>query len=148
MNTTFRDTKPRRSTVVAIGAFDGVHRGHRTLLERVAARARETGRESVALCFEPLPRQFFMGRNRVARLTSPREREEMLRSLVDRVHVMRFDEKLAATKAEDFVRDVLVTELAASEIWIGPEFRFGHGRQGDLALLQVLGQEHGFTASE
>jgi riboflavin kinase/FMN adenylyltransferase len=147
MSQTHRDLEPRGS-VVAIGAFDGVHRGHRALLDRVRQRAHETGQESIALCFEPLPRQYFMGRNRIARLSSPREREEALRKLVARVHVMRFDEHLASTPAELFVRDVLVRELNAKEVWIGPEFRFGHGRQGDFNLLQSLGQQCGFEAHQ
>lgn len=136
-----------RGSVVAIGAFDGVHRGHQTLLARVRERADALALPAVALSFEPLPRQFFQGRGAVPRLTAPREKLALLAARADRVGLLRFGVALAAMSAEDFVRRVLAARLAAREVLVGPEFRFGQGRRGDLALLQVLGVSLGFTAS-
>lgn len=137
----------RRGSVVCIGAFDGVHLGHQRLLAQVRQRADALGVEAVAVSFEPLPREFFQRSGPIARLTSARQKFERLRDAgMDRVGLLRFDRRLAETSAEDFVQRLLVERLATREIWIGPDFRFGHGRRGDLALLQQLGALHGFSA--
>ena len=134
-------------SVVCIGAFDGLHRGHRALVGRAVARARELGVEAVALSFEPLPREYFARSSAPPRLSLPRAKFEGLRALgADRVGLLRFDAKLTALKASDFVERVLVQRLAAREVWVGPEFRFGKGRGGDLTLLKELGSHHGFVA--
>jgi riboflavin kinase/FMN adenylyltransferase len=135
-----------RGSVVAIGAFDGVHCGHQVLLDAVGARARALGLPAVAVSFEPLPRQYFMGRNAIARLTTPRDKLALLAARVDLVGLLRFTAALASTSAEAFVDQVLVERLAAREVWVGPEFRFGHARRGDVALLAGLGAARGFTA--
>ncbi len=138
-----------RGSVVCIGAFDGLHGGHRALVRHTAARARAMGVEAVALTFEPLPREFFARENPPPRLTLARAKVEGLRELgADTVGLLRFDAAMAAMSAEDFVRRMLVERLSAREVWIGPEFRFGHRRGGDLALLQAMGAELGFTANE
>jgi riboflavin kinase/FMN adenylyltransferase len=150
MATYFRDaTGPcltPRGAVVCIGAFDGVHRGHLSLLARVRERAHARGYAAVAVSFEPVPRQYFQGRANFARLTTPGEKLHRLRDEADVVGMLRFNSRLANTSAEDFVRDVLVGRLSAREVWVGPGFRFGHQRHGDLALLQKLGHDHGFHA--
>lgn len=136
-------------SVVCIGAFDGLHQGHRALVRHAAARARARGVACVVLTFEPLPREFFARDNPPPRLTLARAKVEGLLALgADRVGLLRFDARLSAMSAEDFVRTLLVGRLAAREVWIGPEFRFGHRRGGDLALLQSLGDELGFSAGE
>ncbi|MBB3277435.1 MULTISPECIES: bifunctional riboflavin kinase/FAD synthetase [unclassified Pseudoxanthomonas] len=138
-----------RGSVVCIGAFDGLHGGHRALVRHTAARARAMGVDAVALTFEPLPREFFARENPPPRLTLARAKVEGLRELgADTVGLLRFDAAMAAMSAEDFVRRMLVERLSAREVWIGPEFRFGHRRGGDLALLQAMGAELGFTANE
>jgi riboflavin kinase/FMN adenylyltransferase len=134
-------------SVVCIGAFDGLHLGHRGLVDRAVARARALGVDAVALSFEPLPREYFAGDAAPPRLSLPRAKFEGLRVLgADRVGLLRFDAKLAALDAREFVERVLVNRLAAREVWVGPEFRFGKGRGGDLALLKELGERHGFVA--
>ena len=134
-------------SVVCIGAFDGLHLGHRALVGRAVARARELGVPAVALGFEPLPREFFAKDAKPPRLMLPRAKVEGLWSLgCDRVGLLRFGARLASMSAEDFVREVLVKRLAAREVWVGPEFRFGKGRTGDIALLQAMGAEPGFAA--
>jgi riboflavin kinase/FMN adenylyltransferase len=133
--------------VVCIGAFDGLHRGHRALVGHAVARARALGVDAVALSFEPLPREYFAGSDAPPRLSLPRAKFEGLRALgADRVGLLRFDAKLVALDARDFVERVLVQRLAAREVWVGPEFRFGKGRGGDLALLKEMGERHGFVA--
>lgn len=138
-----------RGSVVCIGAFDGLHLGHRALLRRAVTRARELGLPAVALSFEPLPREFFAREAKPPRLMLPRAKVEGMRALgIDVVGLLRFEVKLASMTAEEFVRRVLVERLSAREVWVGPEFRFGKGRSGDLAFLQALGREHGFAAGE
>ncbi len=137
-----------QGSIVCIGAFDGVHRGHRALLARARERARQGGFESVALSFEPLPRQHFQGHDGIARLTSPRQRMRMLSAFADRVGLLRFNARLAAMSAEDFVARILAGQLNAREVWVGPGFRFGHARRGDIGLLRELGKRLGFTAHE
>ncbi|MFN3702230.1 bifunctional riboflavin kinase/FAD synthetase [Thermomonas sp.] len=159
----FRDASPSpghgrafcpQGSVVCIGAFDGLHLGHRALVGRAVERARALGVPAVALGFEPLPREFFAREARPPRLMLARAKVEGLRALgCEGVGLLRFNAALAAMPAEDFIRQVLVEQLAAHEVWVGPEFRFGKGRAGDLALLQAQGAAlaasgRGFTAHE
>lgn len=134
-------------SVVCIGAFDGLHLGHRALLRRTVERARSLGLPAAALSFEPLPREFFAPGAPPPRLRLPRAKFEGLCELgADLVGLLRFDAKLSALSAEDFIRSVLVRRLAAREVWVGPGFRFGHRRGGDLETLRREGAAHGFTA--
>jgi riboflavin kinase / FMN adenylyltransferase len=136
-----------QGSVVCIGAFDGLHLGHRALVDRAVARARALGVPVVALSFEPLPREFFAKDVKPPRLMLPRAKLEGLYALgCDSVGLLRFDAKLAAMPAEEFVREVLVGQLSAREVWVGPGFRFGKGRGGDIELLQAMGEVHGFVA--
>lgn len=153
MSRLFRDVEggPRcpHGSVVCIGAFDGLHLGHQALVRRTVLRAREFGLPAVAVSFEPLPREFFALDNPPPRLLLPRARIEGLLGLgIDQVGLLRFDRKLSGLAAEDFVRIVLRQRLSAREVWVGPEFRFGKGRAGDIALLRRMGAELGFDASE
>ena len=138
-----------QGSVVCIGAFDGLHPGHRALAGRAVERARALGVAAVALSFEPLPRELFAKGESPPRLMLPRAKVEGLRALgCDGVGLLRFDATLAAMSAEDFVRQVLVARLAVHEVWVGPGFHFGRGRAGDIALLRTLGEKCGFTAHE
>ena len=153
MSRLFRDVdggcRYPRGSVVCIGAFDGLHLGHQALVRHAVARARALGVPALALSFEPLPREFFAAGLPPPRLLLPRAKVEGLLGLgADAVGLLRFDTRLSALGAEDFVSQVLVGALAASEIWVGPEFRFGNGRSGDIALLQRMGRERGFEAGE
>ncbi|MBB3227311.1 riboflavin kinase/FMN adenylyltransferase [Luteibacter sp. Sphag1AF] len=133
-------------SVLAIGAFDGLHRGHQTLLDEVRQRACAQGLVPAVVTFEPLPRAFFSPVP-VPRLSSLREKVEgMTAAGVRDLLSLRFDAALTAMSAEDFVRRVLVGRMAAREVWVGSDFRFGHKRAGDFALLESMGAELGFTA--
>ncbi|HLM53355.1 MAG TPA: bifunctional riboflavin kinase/FAD synthetase [Pseudoxanthomonas sp.] len=134
-------------SVVCIGAFDGLHLGHRALVRHAVARARERGLPAVALSFEPLPREFFSQGMPPPRLSLPRARFIGLSGLgADSIGLLRFDAALAAMDAETFARRVLSQRLRARAVWIGPDFRFGHRRGGDLDSLHALGGELGFSA--
>lgn len=153
MSQLFRDVEGKaicpQGSVVCIGAFDGLHRGHQALVGHARERAREFDLPLVALSFEPLPREYFAGEAPPPRLSLPRAKFEGLRALgADRVGLLRFDAHLAAMTAEAFIETVLVRRLAVREVWVGPEFRFGRQRRGDLALLQAQGVKHGFAANE
>jgi riboflavin kinase/FMN adenylyltransferase len=132
-------------SIVAIGAFDGLHLGHQTILDEVCRRSAEQGLVSAVITFEPLPRAFF-SKVPVPRLSGVREKAEgMTAAGIRELLSLRFDEALTQMSAEDFVRQVIVGRLAAREVWVGEDFRFGHKRFGDFALLQRMGQELGFA---
>ncbi|MCE7950700.1 MAG: bifunctional riboflavin kinase/FAD synthetase [Xanthomonadales bacterium PRO7] len=153
MNLLFRDVAgpclAPRGSAVCIGAFDGVHRGHQAVLAQVRTNAQAHGLMPVAVSFAPIPRVFFARDDAVPQLSSTREKIALLRHAgMDRVLLLRFAAKLAAMSAQDFVERVLVRRLRARHVLVGPGFRFGHARAGDLALLQQMGKVHGFEAAE
>ncbi|HHW4680291.1 MAG TPA: bifunctional riboflavin kinase/FAD synthetase, partial [Xylella taiwanensis] len=149
----FRDSEGGRlfpqGSVVCIGAFDGLHLGHQALVRRAFQHATALDVPTVALSFEPLPREFFAPTAPPPRLTLTRAKIEGLHRFgADSVGLLRFDSRLAAMRAQTFVERVLVGRLGIREVLIGPQFRFGHQRSGDIALLQQLGLVYGFTATE
>jgi riboflavin kinase/FMN adenylyltransferase len=128
---------------VTIGNFDGVHLGHRAVL--AATRAAGGGLPVTAVCFEPAPREHLDPAGAPARLTRLAEKCGPLAAAgCDHLVVLRFDAAMAALGPEEFVARVLVEGLGARCVVIGEDFRFGHGRAGDLALLSRLGARHGF----
>jgi riboflavin kinase/FMN adenylyltransferase len=132
--------RARGRCALTIGNFDGVHRGHRALIERVIAKAREAKLTSCVLTFEPHPREFFGGERAPARLTRLRDKLALLAELgVERVHVARFDERFAALPAERFIEEVLVRGLGVQWLLVGRDFRFGARRAGDFSTLQNRG---------
>jgi len=134
-------------SVACIGAFDGLHLGHRALVRHAAGRARALGVPMVALGFEPLPREFFAPGDPPPRLQLPRARVEGLCALgADLVGLLRFNARMTRMAPEEFVRRVLVERLSVREVHVGPGFRFGHRRAGDLDALRREGAAHGFTA--
>jgi riboflavin kinase/FMN adenylyltransferase len=137
----------QRPGAVTIGNFDGVHLGHQAMLARLTARSASVGGAPTVLTFEPHPREIFTPDSAPTRLTSLREKLEILRGLgVARVHVCRFTKPFAALSAEDFVRRILVEGLRARYVLVGDDFRFGAKRAGDFALLKQLGEKYGFEA--
>jgi riboflavin kinase/FMN adenylyltransferase len=132
----------RGRCALTIGNFDGVHRGHRALIDRVVAKARELSLPSCVLTFEPHPREFFAPAAAPARLTRLREKLELIAATgVERVHVIRFDARFAALSAARFIEDVLVRGLRTAWLLVGRDFRFGAQRKGDFAALG----NHGFA---
>jgi len=133
--------------VVCIGAFDGLHLGHLHLLADARAQADALGLDLVGVSFEPLPREYFGKANPPPRLILAQQKFRALRGLgADAVGLLRFNQALADTSAEDFIAELLVRRLNARRVLVGPDFFFGKGRKGDLALLQQAGDKAGFEA--
>ena len=134
-----------QGSAVTIGNFDGLHRGHRAVLERLHSRAVERGLLTTVMTFEPTPQEYFAPQSAPARLQRLRDKLVTLDALgVDQVICLRFDRKLAALSARAFVERILVTGLDVRYLVIGDDFRFGAGRDGDFAYLCAAGREHGF----
>lgn len=130
---------------LTIGNFDGVHRGHQVILDRLVREARSRQLSSCVLTFEPHPREVFTPHAAPTRLTNLREKLELLAAQgVERAHVLRFSRSFAALTAEAFVEKVLGDTLRARWILIGDDFRFGARRAGDIGLLRALGPRFGF----
>src|SRR5262245_27827361 len=133
------------AAALTVGNFDGIHRGHQTMLQRLLDDTRSRGQKSCEITFEPHPREFFAASAAPTRLTSLREKLELLAAHgVERTHVQRFDRAFAALAPEAFVEQVVVGRLRARWLLIGEDFRFGARRAGDLALLQRLSRKHGY----
>jgi riboflavin kinase/FMN adenylyltransferase len=132
--------------VVAIGNFEGVHRGHRAVIAVALARGRELSRKTAVLTFEPHPRAVFRPDEPVFRLSDEAAKLRLLGSTgLDGVIVMRFDAVLAALAAEDFVRKILIERFAVAGVVVGFDFHFGKGRAGSPDFLEAAGRTHGFT---
>jgi riboflavin kinase/FMN adenylyltransferase len=130
---------------VTIGNFDGVHLGHQAMIARVVAAARERGVTPAVLTFEPHPRELFAPASAPTRITSFREKIELLAHHgIERVHVRRFSRRFAAMSPDAFVSQVLVAELQARWVLVGDDFRYGARRAGDVASLREAGRRHGF----
>jgi riboflavin kinase/FMN adenylyltransferase len=134
------------ATALAIGNFDGVHLGHGALVGCLGELARAAGLPPTVLTFEPHPREFFAPALAPARLTTLREKLELLGEAgIAQVMVCRFNACFAALSAGEFIDRVLVQGLKVRHLIIGDDFRFGKGRAGDFALLQAAGARHGFA---
>jgi riboflavin kinase/FMN adenylyltransferase len=133
------------SPAVTIGNFDGVHRGHRTLIDAAARWAEAERGTVVVLTLDPHPARLLDPERAPTTLTTVEQKGELLAALgVDVFAVLPFTAALAERSAEDFVRRVLVQALGARRVVIGEDFRFGHRREGDVGRLRALGEEHGF----
>ena len=129
-----------------IGNFDGVHLGHKTIIDQVKQKAAQLGVPSVVMIFEPQPREFFQGAEAPPRLMPFRQKfEALLAEGVDMVLCIRFDETFRSYSGMGFIEDVLVSGLGVRHLVVGDDFRFGCDRAGDFKLLQSVGQERGFT---
>ena len=132
--------RARGRCALTIGNFDGVHRGHRALIDRVIATARETRVTACVLTFEPHPREFFTPEAAPARITRLRDKLELLAQAgIEHAHVARFDAGFAALPAQRFIDDILVRGLGTQWLLVGRDFRFGARRAGDFAALQNRG---------
>jgi riboflavin kinase/FMN adenylyltransferase len=134
----------RHETVLTIGAFDGVHRGHQVLIKGVVDRAHATGRLAVLITFHPHPAVVLAPERAPRYLTTPGEKVALLEGLgMDLVVLLPFSRQVAATPARDFLAAVS-RHLRLAELWVGADFALGRGREGDVAHLQELGQELGY----
>ena len=134
-----------RGSHAAIGNFDGVHRGHRVIIDRAREAAEHHSGPLSVVTFEPHPRSFFTPDLKPFRLTPPERKERLLRELgVEILFVFPFDAALAGMSAESFADDVLGERLGLATVAAGANFRFGHRRAGDTALLRAIGPVAGY----
>lgn len=130
---------------LTIGNFDGVHLGHQAMLAKLRAAAVARGLPACVMTFEPHPREFFAPDQAPVRLTSMREKLELLRSHgVARTHVLRFNFALAQVTAADFIGRILVRGLGVRWLQVGDDFRFGARRAGDLVMLRAQAAQYGY----
>jgi riboflavin kinase/FMN adenylyltransferase len=138
--------RPRHcGSVVTIGNFDGVHRGHQAILAQLEQAGARLGLPDTVMIFEPQPQEFFQGDAAPPRLMHWRDKVDALAAAgVQRVLCVRFDAKFRALTAREFVKQLLVDGLGCRYLVVGDDFRFGCDRSGDFTLLQAAGQEFGF----
>ncbi len=145
------DSRPAqwRTPVVAVGNFDGLHRGHAKILDRVSRQAAERGATALVLTFDPHPPRVVRPDKAPPLLMTLAQKVEALRHAgAQGVAVVRFTHELSQWSPEAFVERVLVDWLRASEVWVGGNFLFGRDRLGNFTLLRLLGQQHGFRAEK
>lgn len=132
-------------TALTIGNFDGVHLGHQAMIAELTRAARERGLQSCVLTFEPNPREFFAPDQAPTRLTSLREKIELLAAQgIDRLHVCRFNYEFARITAEEFIERILVKGFDVRWLLVGDDFRFGARRAGDIDTLRRASSRFGF----
>lgn len=133
--------------VITIGMYDGVHLGHRTVINQVRQRAAELGARSVVVTFDRHPMSIVRPESAPRLLTTPEQRIELLgQTGVDAVVVVSFDDSQSHETAVGFVDRVIVGALRAKAVIVGSDFHFGHMRQGNVTLLREMGERHDFTA--
>jgi riboflavin kinase / FMN adenylyltransferase len=134
-----------QGTAVTIGAYDGVHLGHRALLRDLSQRADAAGLSTVVVTFDRHPAAVVRPESAPKQLTGLEQKLELLADCgIDRTVVVPFDKARAEESAEDFVKEVLVHQLAARLVVVGEDFHFGHARRGNVELLRRMGAEYGF----
>jgi riboflavin kinase / FMN adenylyltransferase len=138
-------SSPAADTVLTVGTFDGIHRGHQHLVRQLVQRARDTGRLSAALTFHPHPRAILQPESPPRYLSSPEERAALLGEMgVDLLVQLPFTPDLAATSAAELIRN-LIGALCMTELWVGAGFSMGRGREGTTDQLRALAGEMGFA---
>ena len=145
------DARPAWLThpVLALGNFDGLHRGHLKIVERVKRGAAEHGGTPMAMTFDPHPPRVVRPDKAPLLLMTKAQRLAALHQEgIHCVAVVRFTHELSEWDPESFVRNVLVDWLRVAEVWVGANFLFGHGRAGNFSLLRTLGQRYGFRAEK
>jgi riboflavin kinase/FMN adenylyltransferase len=136
-----------KNTIVAIGIFDGVHKGHQFLIRRMVVSARRKKAKSLVVTFHPHPAQVLHKRE-ISYLVSLPHRLKLMEGLgVDMVLVIRFTKKFAHLKPEQFVKGYLVDRFGAQEVFVGDDFRFGQNRTGDVDIFSAMGKKYGFKVN-
>lgn len=141
--------RPVAGSVVTIGSFDGVHRGHQAILRQVTGKAKALGLPSAVIVFEPQPHEYFSGEKAPARLMRLREKALALFAAgIDHVVCLQFNASLRQLSAAEFIKQVLVDGLGVKYLVIGDDFRFGCDRSGDYQALQAAGKQYGFEVTD
>jgi len=135
--------------VLTIGSFDGVHLGHRRIIDAVVQEARALGGTAALMTLRPHPRQHFSPATAPNILTGDRKKEELLAAAgIDVLFVLPFNAEVAALEPEDFVREIVVGRCAAREVIVGHDFNFGRRARGNFEFLQAVAPEHGFAVEQ
>lgn len=139
--------EPLRGAIIALGNFDGFHRGHQAVAGEAIAWAHEEGRPSIIATFDPHPVRFFRPEVPPFRLTTLEQRQELyLAAGATAMLVFHFDADLAGTSAEEFIRAILIERFSAHGVVTGGDFTFGKGAKGNVGLLRSLGGELGLQS--
>ena len=139
----------KNGCVLTIGNFDGVHLGHRAVIETLAARGRELNLPTAIMLFEPQPLEYFLADNAPSRLMRLREKMLALNELpIDNVVIVRFNRALANHEPEQFIEQILVSKLNVKHLVIGDDFHFGKARRGNFHLLKEQGESFGFSVEK
>ncbi|MBW3588339.1 MAG: bifunctional riboflavin kinase/FAD synthetase [Actinobacteria bacterium] len=141
------DELPSRGveTAVTIGNFDGVHRGHLKVIDKLRDQALRKDALPAAITFDPHPQKLFRGEAPPALVSQERKLELMDEAGIERVLILKFDRKLSLVEPEDFIEQVLVKEMKAKAVVVGTAFRFGHKARGDVTMLRTYGRRLGFS---
>jgi riboflavin kinase/FMN adenylyltransferase len=143
------NAKIARPTVLTLGVFDGLHLGHQLIMKTIVERARATSAVPTVITFDPHPRALLHPESAPPLLQTFDQKIEALGVLgIEQTIVIRFDRNFAQIRAEDFLRSVIADRLHAKEVYLGCGFAFGHGREGNIALLRTVSQSLGFFADE
>ena len=145
------DPRPARwtQTILALGNFDGLHRGHVKIVERVRLRATELRATAAVLTFDPHPpRVVRPDKAPLLLMTMEQKIHSLAQAGMDGVAVVRFTRELSRWEPEEFVRTVLVDWVGVAEVWVGANFLFGHDRTGNFSLLRSLGARYGFRVEK
>ncbi|MDZ7693398.1 MAG: bifunctional riboflavin kinase/FAD synthetase [Balneolaceae bacterium] len=142
------DVERESNSVVTVGTFDGVHKGHRVLMETVLRKAEERKARSVIVTFDPHPRDIISpGEKGIKLLTTLRERCEILKDLgIDKMVVIPFDRDFSLLSSEEFVKDIIHKKIGVGEFVIGYDHHFGRNREGTIETIERLGNELGFDS--
>lgn len=138
----------QESTAVTVGNFDGIHLGHRFLIEKLKEEAKKRNLKTLVLSFHPHPLKVLSPKQSPCELTNLEEKLNLLEALsIDYAVFIRFDEKFSLMKAEDFIREILYKRLSAKFLLVGYDWRFGYRREGEIELAKELGEKLGFEVS-
>lgn len=139
----------KNGCVLSIGNFDGIHTGHRKVIEKLLKQGKKMNLPVVVMIFEPQPLEFFLGSNAPSRIMRLREKVLQFKSLeIDTLLVAKFDQNMADYQADAFISDFLVDKLNVKYLIIGDDFRFGKARNGNFSLLKERGQQYGFLVED
>ena len=134
-----------RGCVLTVGKFDGLHRGHQALLAQTVQHARAAGLPATVLSFDPSPREFFSPNKAPPRISTLRDKlSGMQEQGIDRLVLVRFDQRMADTASSTFVEDILIRQFGVRTLVVGDDLRFGRGRAGDISYLQSRADELGY----
>lgn len=137
--------KPLKNPVLTIGNFDGVHKGHLVLFDKVKEKARDIKGQSVIITFDPHPIKIMKPGNGPPLITPTRQKLELIGDAgIDTIVCIPFTKQFAAISARDFIRKILVDKIGIKEIVVGYDYTFGHNREGNIQLLQEIGDRFGF----